>query len=648
MDKISHSVPEICLIAPSGALAKLTREIARELNLEIGIYKGVLDDGVKIAEKLVKRGAKVFISRKGTATLLSESGYNVAKINTTLNDYLRHLNLMKEHNGKIAIVEFHEFLPELQKLCDYLEVKDAEIFAYSNAYDYEISVENALNSHASILLGGGETLPKEAKRLNIPHTIVENTEQSIKLAIETAIQLLRVQKEEAIQKRFFKIQFEQYSAVVNNSTDAILSTNDTGMIVISNQKAKSLFKVLNDKKQHNLQDILPMLEFDKIKHFKENGISRIVKINEKLLSAKEMPIFVNQRFEGAIVLLQDVQDIQDSEQKIRLHLYEKGHKAKYDFDDIIGQSEVISKTKMIANSYAKTQSSVLIIGETGTGKELFAQSIHKNSNRRKGPFVAINCAALPKELLSSELFGYEEGAFSGAIKGGKAGIFEVAHGGTIFLDEIGEIPLETQIQLLRVLQEKEVRRLSSDKVIPVDVRIICATNKNLSREVEENRFRMDLYYRINVLKLKIPSLRERREDIPLLVAHFIKSMPPEITTDIRNYMINLYPTLMAYQWPGNIRELQGVMERIVAIFTGNKLINPELDMLIDMPKEERPVLRQKDDSAKKEKTSSEKISLDSVRNALELNRYNKQKTAESLNISRSTLWRLMHRYDLYE
>ena len=222
--------------------------------------------------------------------------------------------------------------------------------------------------------------------------------------------------------------------------------------------------------------------------------------------------------------------------------------------------------KLIARSYAQADSSILLTGETGTGKELFAQSIHNSSPRRNGPLCGHQLrgpAQGPAEQPAVRLRG---GSFTGAAKGGKPGIFELAHGGTIFLDEIGEIPEETQIQLLRVLQEKEVRRLSSDKVIPIDVRVICATNRNLALEVKERRFRMDLFFRINVLKLEIPPLRERKEDIPLLADHFLEEYcRGGRLAEVRARMHGLYPRMMEYSWPGNIRELQAVTERIAIL-----------------------------------------------------------------------------------
>ena len=233
----------------------------------------------------------------------------------------------------------------------------------------------------------------------------------------------------------------------------------------------------------------------------------------------------------------------------------KGHVAKYNFDDIIGDSPQIAKIKDIAKKMSKTNAAVLITGESGTGKELFAHSIHNYSERKDSPFVAINCAAIPENLLESELFGYEEGAFTGAKKGGKIGLFEFAHMGTLFLDEIEGMSPLLQIKLLRVIQEKEIMKIGGDKVIKIDVRLIAATNENLKSLMKEGKFRKDLYYRINTLPIMIPPLRERKEDISLLMNKFIKETGGEF-----RFSKQAKEAFDFYNWEGNIREMKNYAE----------------------------------------------------------------------------------------
>lgn len=248
-----------------------------------------------------------------------------------------------------------------------------------------------------------------------------------------------------------------------------------------------------------------------------------------------------------------------------------GAAAKFHFEDIVHQSSVMTQVIDLARMAASKNSNVLLEGESGTGKELFAQAIHNRSRAAKGPFVALNCGAIPRELIASELFGYAEGAFTGAKKGGNPGKFELAAGGTIFLDEIGDMPLEEQSALLRVIQEKSITRVGGNRLIPVDARIICASNKNLYEEVKKGNFRQDLYYRLHVLSIKIPSLRERPEDIPILFEHFLKNTFGFDKAGIESIDQHIYDDFHQYQWPGNVRELQNVTERLVNAANGRHL-----------------------------------------------------------------------------
>lgn len=266
--------------------------------------------------------------------------------------------------------------------------------------------------------------------------------------------------------------------------------------------------------------------------------------------------------ECLVISFQVVSNIRQMEVKIRQKLHARGMVARYRFSDICGSSRLLQEAIDQAIKYARSRSTIIITGESGTGKELFAQSIHNECDRRNGPFVALNCAALPETLLESELFGYEEGAFTGAKRGGKQGLFEIAHGGTIFLDEITELGHQIQGRLLRVIQQKEVMRVGGERVVPVDVRIITATNRNLFEAVQKGTFREDLYYRLNVLPLKIPPLRSRPEDIPELFRYFLNNRGNSVPRQAPEYITE---KMKSYSWPGNVRELENFAERYCAI-----------------------------------------------------------------------------------
>lgn len=265
----------------------------------------------------------------------------------------------------------------------------------------------------------------------------------------------------------------------------------------------------------------------------------------------------NSNITGMVGIFKDIQNVYNLVNKYI------SRTAKYTFDDIIGQSEAVQRLKEQIKSISNSPSTVLIQGESGTGKELIAQSIHNNSSRRNKSFVAINCGAIPKSLIESELFGYEEGAFTGAKRGGCPGKFELANGGTLFLDEIGEMPLDMQVNLLRVLQEGFVTRIGGNKDINVDVRIIAATNKDLKKEVENGTFRDDLYYRLSVIPINVPPLRERDRDIEILIEHFLKIKAVKLGKPIPEIRKNIYEKLLSYTWPGNVRELENCIENIV-------------------------------------------------------------------------------------
>jgi PAS domain S-box-containing protein len=285
------------------------------------------------------------------------------------------------------------------------------------------------------------------------------------------------------------------------------------------------------------------------------------------------PIYIEGIIRGSVGVIQDISEIITlNEELAHARKIIRQLKARYTWEDIIGRSPAISLAKEQARRAAETPATVLLRGESGTGKELFAHAIHNASSRKKGQFVRINCAALAQDLLESELFGYEEGAFTGAMKGGKIGLFEEASRGTIFMDEIGEIGLSLQKKLLRVLQEREITRVGSTIPIPIDVRVIAATNANLEQKVKEGSFREDLYYRLNVIPILIPPLREIKDDISLIVEHLIFKLNQSYGREVLRMSGDALSGLMQYHWPGNVRELESVIARAMINMKPNEKI----------------------------------------------------------------------------
>ena len=321
--------------------------------------------------------------------------------------------------------------------------------------------------------------------------------------------------------------------------------------------------------------------------------------------------------------------------------------ATFHFDDIISKNNHMDKVFNAGYAAASSMSNVLIQGESGTGKELLAQSIHNHSERRNGPFVALNCGAIPRELIGSELFGYAEGAFTGAKKGGNPGKFEWADGGTLFLDEIGDMPLDQQVTLLRVLQEKKVTRISGNRVVPIDVRIICATNKDLYKEVLNGNFRQDLYYRLNVIFIQIPRLQERLDDIPELFFHFLKRNTINQGLPQPNVQPSVIECLLNYNWPGNVRELENIVERL--IYTSSKG-----DIKVEhLPPEIRDYNKERFSPRLNPESSQSRLSarqqLDELEQAeiiklLQEFDGNIAKVARQLSVSRNTVYTRMKKY----
>ncbi len=391
---------------------------------------------------------------------------------------------------------------------------------------------------------------------------------------------------------------------------------------------------------------------------KEIGDVQDIKGNQMI--ADRIPIYQDGEIIGAVgtVIFKNlvefdvyVKNILKMEKQLEFYKKElkKAWGSEYTFENIIGTSQKLMEAKTMAKKVAGTKSNILLLGESGTGKELFAHAIHNESPRSEYPLIKINCGAIPSELLESELFGYEEGAFTGAKKGGKPGKFELANKSTIFLDEIGDLPLNMQVKILRVIQEREIERIGSVKSQKVDVRIIAATNKNLEEMVEKKEFREDLYYRLNVINIRIPPLRERMGDVPLLTHHLIKKLSSELNLHVAEISYAALEALCKYSWPGNIRELANVLERAI------NLIEKEATVMLEhlpyhirkeMQAEDLAGLVSKNRLSGSLKDIFEDIEKKAIEQYLKETNGNKYQTAKLLGISRTNLYEKIRKYQL--
>ncbi|MTI65698.1 MAG: PAS domain S-box protein [Firmicutes bacterium] len=446
--------------------------------------------------------------------------------------------------------------------------------------------------------------------------------------------------------RRLKMANQHYHAIVESITEGLVSVDKKGIIRGINQFACRILNYEEEEIQEkNIKCILHKEHSDKImnvirngKKYEEEEVYFKTKKGRKItciINITPIKDKCNDNVEGAVFTFREAKVVHNLVNKI------VGAEARFNFDDILGESIEINKAKKIAAQAAKTNTTVLLLGESGTGKEMFAQAIHNESKRKSKPFVFLNCGAIPRELVASELFGYVEGAFTGAKRGGHPGKFELADGGTIFLDEIGDMPLDTQSNLLRVLETKEIVRIGGHDVIPVDVRVIAATHKDIKEEVDKGNFRSDLFYRLNVMPIHTPSLRERKEDIKILIDYFLEKFQIKMGKKVKGIDKSFYRGMMSYDWPGNVRELQNVMQLVINLANENKPLNYE-----HLPKHMKSNPNAKDLNITDDLLSLDEIEKISILKTIQKVDGNMALAAKILGIGRSTLYRKIDKYDL--
>ncbi len=444
---------------------------------------------------------------------------------------------------------------------------------------------------------------------------------------------------------------EQLYSVVQAMSDGLVAINNDGIITHMNHVAGRIFGLkpmacIGQRADEIFRESLPLLQAIKTGREGFNDRELAVTLNNRRVhvTVTSRAICSQQgRVFGIVLTFREMKSVQ------RLVTRMVGAQARFTFSDLIGEDPKFLEKIDMARRVARSDSTVLLVGESGTGKELFAQAIHNASPRRNGPFVDVNSAALPRDLVESELFGYEEGAFTGARRGGRPGKFELASGGTLFLDEIGDIPLETQSSLLRVLQDKQVVRIGGHTPIPVQIRVIAATNKDIARLVKEGHFRLDLYYRLSVVNVVIPPLRDRGEDILILATCFLQRFAKQRGLDSIEMTPEVEAVLMKYSWPGNVRELENVMEQANHLLEGSVLSLKHLPTRIArqsdpgadghiLPVDTRPLNAYP--------RSLDEVERDAILNALALYGGNMSAAAKQLGVGRTTLYRKLEKYSI--
>lgn len=629
----------VLFVAPFASLYDTARQVIDEQFADkmgrIEVIKGDLDESLVTVKNAVEGGVQVIVSRGGTGKLIDEHvDVPVVFVRVSLVDVVKILMTQGRGYDKVGIAGFKNVIYGSEEIGQCLGIELVEIPLQGEAEAVE-KIAKAIADGVQFIIGDAVAV-KVARRLGIAGEIISSGREAVFAALKEALLLAEIRREEQERSAVLR-------SVIAQSTDGIVVTDAAGCITMINSQAEKIFKLSSfEAAGKPLSRVLPELKTEQAK-LDDGYFDDFTRIGDKSFVVKRSALGINNEAIGEVFSLQNISQLQKIERNVRKKLHQKGLIAKNHMTDIIGSSPACLEMKRKASKYALTDSTILVTGESGTGKEILVQSIHNASLRSDGPFVAVNCAALPENLLESELFGYEEGAFTGAKRGGRQGLFELAHGGTIFLDEIGEMPMALQSRLLRVLQEKEIMHIGGDSIIPIDVRVIAATNQNLVQMVENKTFREDLYYRLNILRIQMPSLEMRQADIPLLARELVRKMKmlnPQITG------IDLSATeyLQRLHWPGNIRQLSNVMER--AMLLSEETVITRRGLIATLDSSENPAAPASLESAASPNESVRtlaELEYDTLQQVLEEENFNFSRAAARLGIHRTTLWRRMRK-----
>ena len=525
-------------------------------------------------------------------------------------------------------VAFGHYLQETPWLSDIQQLVGQGFgnFVFGSDDAINADILKALHAQGTRGIAGGGYICNIAQELGFLVFPVEVNRFTIKETLHRAVALADTQKAARYSQKNIDI-------ILNNQAEAVVTVDEDAVITFFNKRAETLFGVSGAAAIGRAsRKVLPHSLFETALQRGEPVETHPHTVHGVDLVGSYRPVFDTSQVIGAVGTFSTVMDIRKKDEVVRTYYAPKTAQAKYVFDDLYGRGPVFQGMLERARCFARSDETVLITGESGTGKELMAGSLHNASRRSHKPFLSINSAAIPATLMESELFGYEAGAFTGGKKDGSPGLFEFAQGGTLFLDEIGEMPLDLQAKLLRVIQEKEIRRLGSARVIAVDVRLIAATNRNLRAEVAANRFRADLYYRLNILQLHMPALREYAEQIGDIAERMLQRLAPGAGQAAGARLRELLAQPIDYGWPGNWRELENLVRRYIAL-------SPYLARTIQLADIFDPDIMAAESPEPASDESAEAHLLATYHRFA----CNKTLTAQALGMSRSTLWRRLRR-----
>ncbi len=611
---------DILLVAPYQHTGLLSKQVIAKLGLEIPVEVAYDYEAIDAIKR--HPDCKIVISRGGTAKVLrGVPGITVVDIEASFYDVFNAVRkLLRAGCHSIAVVTQDNVIG-LETCSLQLKGELINVHPCTTPEEIEETVARVYEQGCDGVAGCVVAV-ESARRFNIKSEFVDSDFFSIKKAILNAIEL-----EHSMRSR--ELMLSTMTSLLNNIDEGVVVFDENGSSTYTNQKAADLLSFCEKNKWH--ENLAPYL--------KQDGSHAVLSLGDRKVLLRNLELSSGD-LKNNMVVMQDSSALEENVRSMKIAVYEKGLYARTRFEDIVRRSTVMEEVVEKAAKFAHSESTVMIFGETGVGKEGFAQSIHNDSPRSQMPFVSVNCASLPEGLVASELFGYAEGAFTGARRSGRKGLFEMAQGGTIFLDEVTELPLDVQSQLLRVIQEREIRRIGDDRVIPLDIRIIAAGNRRVLEMCAEGSFRYDLYYRLNVLRLAIPPLRERGDDVILLFKHFMAGF---LHCDEQEILLSdeASAMLLSYQWPGNVRELRNVAEALS--FSGNRVQVQELSELIT-PKNKVPSAKGATHLDISDTTSLMDVEKQYLKHLL--SKHSISECVKISGLSRTTLWRRLRELSL--
>lgn len=643
----SHAENKIVIFTVNEVMRNDAIKVVESTGLSIEVVTVTLDNYIEKAEYYKRMNKEIIIARGTVAdNIRNNVDIHVINIEIQFEDILerlcKHTNNKKKIGIAIPDVKFTNLAIAIGNLLGF----DLQSYLTTNVpcVNDNSTVEFLFNEfikklkmdEVEVLIGlsYGHRDKIITEMLGIDFKPIDSDKEAIIGAVKKAIDIYIMTTKERTEK-------EKFKTVINHSTEGIMAIDQNGIITIFNNICEKYFNMnASDVLDKNVNEIFP--EFKMLEAVQTQcAINKIVSLNDVQLICDYIPIKVESLSCGVVVNFRKINEVRKAENEIRIYSAEKSFNAKNSFDNLIGKSKAMKEIIRLGKVYSEVASTILITGESGTGKEVLAQAIHNNSPRKNYPFIPINCAALPPSLLESELFGYADGAFTGARKGGKQGLFELAHNGTIFLDEIGDMDLSIQVKILRVIQERQILRIGDNKMIPINVRIISATNKNLYEEVKKNNFRLDLYYRLNVLELNLCPLKDRKEDLADLIDEILYQLNSELNFKVTGIDSETFKYFLNYNWPGNIRELRNILERLV-VLTRNGIVKFQnvKDILT------RFTLKSEEDYNEYDYTKLEDVERSLILKIYKKEGFNKQRTANELGISRNTLKRKLEKYNI--